>query len=166
MNKVFEEVLRESRLSEMSKEERRDVMKAMSDNFDAQDEPKVGIFWYDKETDELFGVSKVNADDLQFNSNGIKTISALHQSWWQKQKNRAISKGKAPGIFAKDYTLIPRGRIFQQKDGSFQLMCGSWINESVIELVKDEFDLNNVEFEVKIDPHWEIGHGWSEEYEL
>jgi hypothetical protein len=33
-------------------------------------------------------------------------------------------------------------------------------------LVKEEFDLQNVSFEVKVDEHWEIGHGWSEEYEL
>jgi hypothetical protein len=147
----------------MSATERKDVMSSMSDNFEIQDEPQVGIFWYDKEADELFGVSKVHADELQFNSNGLKTIRTLHQAWWQRQKNRAVSKGKNPGIFTKDYTQIPRGRIFQQKDGVFQLMCGSWINEHIVELVKDEFNLQNVSLEVKIDIHWEIGHGWSEE---
>ncbi|MDR2481579.1 MAG: hypothetical protein LBD07_04720 [Spirochaetaceae bacterium] len=166
MGELFEEVIQESHLREMSEEERQNVMKSMTDNFDAQDDPKVGIFWYDQNNDELFGVSKVNADDLQFNNNGLKTISALHKSWWQKQKNRAVSKGKDPGIFAKNYTEIPRGRIFQRKDGVFQLMCGSWMTDHIEELVKDEFDLKNSSVERTIDIHWEIGHGWSEDYQL
>lgn len=34
------------------------------------------------------------------------------------------------------------------------------------ELVKEEFNLQSVPFEIKIDEHWEIVHGWSEEYGL
>jgi hypothetical protein len=151
-------------MDKLSQEERRGVIKTMADTFEAQDDPKVGIFWYDADRDELFGVSKINAGDLRFNGNGLKTISTLHKSWWQKQKNRALSQKKDPGIFAKDYTQIPRGRIFQKKDGPFQLMCGTWMNDHIEELVKDEFDLQNVPFERMIDIHWEIGHGWSEEY--
>ena len=149
----------------MSEQERKIVMKTMSDNIANQDEPKVGIFWYNEDTDELFGINKIEASDLQFNYNGLKTIKTLHKSLWQKEKNKAVSKGKDPGIFIKDYTQVPRGRIFQRKDGIFQLMCGSWINEHIIDLVKEEFDLNTVKIEIKIDEHWEIGHGWSEDYE-
>jgi hypothetical protein len=114
----------------------------------------------------LFGISKIEASELQFNYNGLKTIKTLHKSWWQKQKNKAITTGKDLGILIKDYTQIPRGRIFQRKDGVFQLMCGSWIDDHIIGLVKEEFDLKNIQFEITIDEHWEIGHGWSEEYEL
>ena len=166
MGKLFEAVLQESCLREMPEEERRKVMQSMADNFETQDDPKVGIFWYDSNRDELFGVSKVNAGDLRFNTNGLKTISTLHKSWWQKQKNRAVSKNEDPGIFAKDYTQIPRGIIFQKKDGGFQLMCGSWMNDHIEDLVKDEFDLQNVPLERTIDIHWELGHGWSEDYQL
>jgi hypothetical protein len=150
----------------MTKIDQQNIMQCMADNFDSQDNPKVGIFWYDETNDELFGVSKVNADELQFNSNGLKTMSILHKTWWQKQKNRALSKGKDPGIFLKDYTQIPRGRIFQKKDGVFHMMCGSWINDDIEKLVKDEFDLQTAPFERVVDEHWEIGHGWSEEYGL
>ena len=69
-----------------------------------------------------------------------------------------------PGIFKKDYTQVPWGRIFQRKDGVFQLMCGSWIDDHIVSLVKEEFDLKNVQFEILIDEHWEIGHGWFEDY--
>jgi hypothetical protein len=161
---LFEDDPKEGKVREMSEEERKNIINSMSDNFTSQDDPKVGIFWYLPEKDELFGVSKVNAQELQFNSNGIKTISVLHKSWWQKQKNRLISKKKDPGIFIKDYTDIPRGRVFQRKEGTFQLMCGSWITDDIVEMVKEEFDLQNVPFERIIDEHWEIGHGWSEEY--
>jgi hypothetical protein len=148
----------------MTAMERKIVMETMANNFDNQDDPKVGIFWYDEENDELFGVSKINASELQFNSNGLKTISTLHKSWWKSQQQRAIKKGKVLGIFQNDYTMIPRGRIFQKKDGVFQLMCGSWITDNIENLVKEEFDLQTVQLERVIDIHWEIGHGWSEEY--
>ena len=151
---------------EMSGEEQKAVMKAMSDNFEFQDEPKVGIFWYDERADELFGISKIEASELQFNINGLKTIKTLPKTWWQKQKNKAIFKGEDPGIFEMEYTKIPRGRVFQREDGVFQLMCGSWINDHIEVLVKDEFDLQNVPFEKIVDEHWEIGHGWSEDYGL
>jgi hypothetical protein len=169
-NKSFEacfgEAYKKPHSREMSEEERQSVMKSMSDNFDAQDEPKVGIFWYDAKTDELFGVTKTEADGMQFNQNGLKTVKTLHKTWWQKQKNRIRSKkGEYHSMYEQDYTHIPRGRIFQRADGVFQMMCGSWINEHIEDLVKDEFDLQTVPFERTIDEHWEIDHGWNEDYE-
>ncbi|MDR0442656.1 MAG: hypothetical protein LBH44_04525 [Treponema sp.] len=148
----------------MSASERKDVMASMSENFDKQDEPKLGIFWYSEKNDELFGVTSSYANELPFDSNGRKTVGTLHKTWWKKQQERAKAKGAPLGVFANDYTLLPRGRVFQVKDGHFELMCGSWINEHIVELVKDEFNLQDVPLEVKIDDHWEIGHGWSEEY--
>jgi hypothetical protein len=162
---LFETNSEQMSYREMSEQEREAVMKTMSDNFDYQDEPKVGIFWYNEETDELFGVSKIEASEIQFIS-GLKTIKTLHKTWWAKQQMRAKAKHQKASIFMKDYTQIPRGRVFETKDGLFQLMCGSWINEHIIDLVKEEFDLQNVPFEVKIDEHWEIGHGWYEDFEL
>jgi hypothetical protein len=138
----------------------------MSDNFDFQNEPKVGIFWYDEKSDELFGVTKIEASELQFNNNGLKTVRALHKAWWKRRQMQARAKNQYTSVFMQDYTQIPRGWIFETKDGLFQLMCGSWINEHIVDLVKEEFDLQNAPFEVNVDEHWEIGHGWSEDYEL
>jgi hypothetical protein len=56
-----------------------------------------------------------------------------------------------------DYTQIPRGRVFQKKDGSFQLMCGSWITQEIVDLVEDEFDLQNQIVEVIKDEHGSSG---------
>jgi len=149
----------------MSEQEREAVMKTMSDNFEYQEEPKVGIFWYNDDTDELFGVSKIEASEIQFSQNGLKTIKTLHKAWWTKQNMRAKAKHLNTSVFMKDYTQFKRGRIFETKEGLFQLMCGSWINEHIVNLVKEEFDLQDVPFEVKIDEHWEIGHGWPEDFE-
>jgi hypothetical protein len=148
----------------LSAAERKDVMATMSDNFENQDEPKLGIFWYNKTNDELFGVTASLASEIPFNDREKKTIGILHKTWWKKQQQRAKAKNQIGSIFLKDYTQIPRGRIFQRKDGTFDLMCGSWITDHIVELVKDEFDLWDVPLEVIIDTHWEIGHGWSEEY--
>jgi hypothetical protein len=148
----------------LSASERGVIMSAMSDNFGNQEDPKIGIFWYDETKDELMGVSSTYADEVQFNSNGRKTEKTLHKTWWIKQRERLKSQNRQLGIFAKDYTMIPRGRIFQFNDGHFELMCGNWINDHIIEMVKEEFNLQQVSLTVTIDEHWEIGHGWSEEY--
>ena len=152
------------RLGEMSASERKEVMASMSGNFENQEDPKVGIFWYDEAKDELFGVTAVNAGELSFNAHGIKTIGTLNKAWWKKQQERAKAKKQHTSIFMRDYTQLPRGRVFQRQDGTFELMCGSWINEHIAGLVKDEFYLWQVPLEVIVDIHWEIGHGWSEEY--
>ena len=149
---------------EMSVAERNEVMSSMKDNLENQEEPRVGIFWYDEANDELFGVSSAGAVELSFDDHGRKTVRMLHKTWWKKQQERAKAKKELTSVYMKDYTLVPRGRIFQRKDGTFELMCGSWINENIVNLVRDEFNLQSVPLEVKIDIHWEIGHGWSEEF--
>ena len=149
---------------QMSAAERKTVMASMSDNFKNQEDPKVGIFWYDETSDELFGITASYANELPFNDHGNKTVTTLHKTWWKRQQEKAKAKNQTGSVFLKDYTQVPRGRIFQRKDGTFELMCGSWINEHIVDIVKDEFNLQNVPLEVIIDSHWEIGHGWSEEY--
>ena len=152
------------RIKKLSAAERKEVIASMSGNLENQEGPKVGIFWYDETGDELFGVTAAYVGELPFNDHRKKTVGTLHKSWWKKQQERAKAKNQFASIFLKDYTLIPRGRIFQRDNGTFELMCGSWINEHIIELVKDEFNLTNVPLEVIVDSHWEIGQGWDEEY--
>ena len=151
----------------MSTEERYDMMKLMKDNFAFQEEPKLGIFWYDENEDVLFGVVKIEAIDVPFASkfDDRKTIRSLHKSWWVKQKMRYLAGKEKNQIYANDYTKIPRGRIFQRKsDNAFEIMCGSWMTEHIMELVIEEFDLQAQKVEKVIDEHWEIGHGWSGDF--
>ena len=140
------------------------AMEAMIDNMDSQNNPRVGSFWYDVENDMLFGVESQYAEDRpfyhsnQFNAD-IKTGRALHQDTWKRQAK--IGRDKR---FSGDYTLVPRGRVFEVKDKGFVVYTGDWINDypQVKDLIKAEFELpENTEF-VK-DVHWDIGHGWGNE---
>lgn len=145
------------------------LMKGFMDN----GKPKVGIFWYNYNDNILFGVEKGDAE-LYTNQGNQITYPKLHKTYWQKQHFRAVKKGDTGSIFYKEhnYTLIPRGRIFLEDD-IFYVNVGSWINGQINgqncidkyklrELIIDEFNLPD-NFVFRIDYHWDIGHGWSEE---
>ena len=147
-----------------------DLMKGFMDN----GKPKVGIFWYDYINNVLFGVEKGDAE-LFTNQGNIVTYPKLHKTYWQKQHHRAVVKGETDSIFYAEhnYTLIPRGRIFLE-NGMFYVNVGSWINglvnnqqcidkDKLRELLIDEFNLPE-DFIFRIDHHWDIGQGWSEEW--
>lgn len=138
------------------------MINAMYDSMDSQEDPQVGIFWYDVVNDELFGVVSEPAEDAkeyisEFGSH-TRTGKRLHKDIWKKE----YFKGKDKR-FQGDYTKIPRGRVFQIDD-KFVVMVGDWVDEypQVKDEVLYEFQLpKNTEF--RKDIHWNIGHGWSEE---
>lgn len=145
------------------------LMKGFMDN----EAPKVGIFWYNYADNTLFGVEKGDAE-LYTDQGNIITYPKLHKTYWQKQHHRAVAKNEINSIFYKEhnYTLIPRGRIFLEGD-IFYVNVGSWINgevngqncidkDKLRELIIDEFNLPD-DFIFRVDYHWDIGHGWSEE---
>jgi hypothetical protein len=150
-----------------------DLIQTMAQYFD-NNKPKVGIFWYDYVNNSLFGVSKQDAE-LCKEKKGNGTIHKLHKTFWQKQHFRAVKNNQKDSIFyiEKNYTLIPRGRIFVRPDGAIFVTVGHWLYESIDgkykinqqnfrDLLIDEFNLPD-DFEFVIDNHWDIGHGWSEE---
>ena len=158
--KITEEQCKKARVREMSKDERKMAIDTMSDNFDIQNNPEVGIFWYDEAEDELFGVNKAFASELQFNANGYKNLGILHKDWWKKQQEKMLRKKKPMGILGQDYTSVPRGRIWEKKtdkDAIFQMMCGKWIEdygrEHIEYIVREEFNLQSVPFEIVVDTH-------------
>jgi hypothetical protein len=153
----------ESACGTLDVQERKDIMDLMRSFMDSQDEPKVGIFWYDDEAEELFGITKSEASIQPANSKGNKTVRTLHKNWWKKQEMRDRAKGLTDSAYYTDYTLTPRGRVFQNADGSFRIMCGTWMTDSIKNLIIDEFDLQGQIVNVVQDVHWEIGNGWDEE---
>ena len=144
----------------------------MSQDLENQNEGKVGPFWYDPINKELYGERPVIAKSLswrksdQFGSE-IRTGMDLHQTIWNRQYQKLIhgssSADKRFGI--KDYTKAPRGRVFEFKDSGYKIYVGDWIDNypEAIEIIKDEFDLP-ANTEVIKDEHWNIGHGWSQEF--
>lgn len=138
----------------------------MADNAELQDEPYVGIFWYDVNNQELFGVYQVPADEAEYKSrpglfaNRAKTCRPLHEKIWRKARYK---KNPDPR-FNRDYTQVPRGRVFEVENEGFVVYVGSWIKEypEAKDLIIDEFELPEDNTKFKIDTHWDLGHGWSE----
>jgi len=147
----------------MPEEKRNEIIEDMR-KLDNNHSPQLGIFWYNPEADELFGVNATDSDIIPFSANGRKTYRKLHKDIWQREFHKATAKGKQP-IFTGDYTQPPRGRIFQYEDGHFEIMVGDWIDEypNVVDLIMLEFDLPKDNTIVVKDSHWNIGHGWSDE---
>ena len=138
----------------------------MTENIKHQDDGEVGIFWYDAENDDLFGVRSANVNDVPFyksnlfNGKEVKTCRPLQYKVWEKEYYR----GKVTR-FQGDYTLVPRGRIFFVKDEGFVVVVGDWIDEypQAKATILYEFNLpDNTEF--RVDEHWNLGHGWSDKF--
>lgn len=135
----------------------RDVM---ASNLDHQDDPYVGIFWYDVNEEELFGtvlaeLESCPAYQSKLFNKPVRTCRTLHQSAWKKPHY----KGK-DARYKGEYTLTPRGRVFYIEDEGFVVVTGSWIDnhpEAKFEIIS-EFNLPAETNFVK-DVHWDIGHG-------
>lgn len=147
----------------MHDEENQDLIYAMAENLDCQDDSYVGIFWYDVNKNELFGVNYTLAKDAAVYTTSsygkeVRTTGILHEKVWNKEFHR-----KRDSRFSGDYTKIPRGRVFQI-DGEYVIMTGSWISEypQAKSLILDEFQLPD-DAKFRTDIHWELGHGWSQE---
>lgn len=130
------------------------------------EDPKVGIFWYNPQRNELFGVVALSLDDPEVTKSGNgKTCKILHKKKWAIEYRKLKFKEKKENTFPYigAYEDKPRGRVFY-KDNKFIITVGSWINDDenyrAIDLVEDVFDLTNEDTEIVIDSHWEIGTGW------
>jgi hypothetical protein len=118
----------------------------------------VGIFWYDKFSNTLFGVRKQEVITLTQGTTYLKT----HEQIWAKELNKAKGQNKV-SKFRGDYRWVPRGRVFYYKsENQFKIGVGSWIEDypKVKELVIKEFELENTDYYFEIEHHWELGQGW------
>jgi len=149
----------------MTAKERKEVIDTMRPALDHESDPKVGIFWYDPDIKELFGVVKSPASLLQFNAVWKKTAPVLHKHQWEAERKTAQRYGGAQ-FFEQDYTAVPRGRVFEYKHTGFKVFTGSWIlhHPEATSLILSEFSLESVHVEWVRDEHWDIGRGWSEEF--
>lgn len=129
------------------------------------DDPNVGIFWYDPEEDELFGVYPTLASDMNFFYSNIfnaevRTCRLMHYALWQRECNRGKDKRFQEAI---PFFKYPRGRIFEVKNRGFVACVGSWMNQfpQAKQMIIDEFQLpNNTEFLINV--HLGLGHNWSD----
>ena len=127
--------------------------------------PCVGIFWYDAEEHNFFGVCKQELTPKMVEDaaeKGLPFINypKLYRQIWAKEYFRAKVKHEETK-FKGDYTQIPRGRVAWNID-KFIVLVGHWadpIQDELTELLEQEFSLPYFEF--VYDEHWDLGHGWS-----
>ena len=72
---------------------RENLIKSMADNmeYSSVEHPQIGIFWYDSDKQELFGVNKTDAEDVNFvhgYDGDIKQYKYLHKDIWAKEFRR------------------------------------------------------------------------------
>ena len=117
-------------------------------SFDEQ-MPCIGIFWYDPQEHNFFGVHK-------------KEITP-----------RMVEEAAEKGIHYIDYStpsLLPQPSDIKQSVcgrvawnvNKFIVLVGKWaepIQAELTELLEQEFSLPYFEF--VYDHHWDLGHGWS-----
>jgi hypothetical protein len=133
-----------------------EIMEHMRSFNTSEDTPLVGFFWYDIKNNELFGVQSIDADQTPYYK-GKKTLQKTHKKYWQKEVHRSSKDPRIKG----DYTMTPRGRVYQLQDKTFVVYVGRWIDkyqDKIEDLIKEEFNIDKFEF--VIDSHWDIGQGW------
>lgn len=159
------DALKRIRLESYTEQEEQSVMNQMMANRGKDSEPKVGIFWYNRATNQLFGVvshrisdyGKANASD------GRITCSEMHEDVWKKEYRIQRYQHGGQGPFIGAYQDKPRGRIFyHMDDGSYEVAVGKWIEEypQAYELILKEFNLPPENTKVKYAIHWDIGQSW------
>lgn len=141
------------------------IIRQMEANRGHGNDPKVGLFWYNADWNELFGIvshpvrdyTKANASD------GRITCSVLHEDVWKKEYNRQKHHGDGSGPFIGPYENKPRGRIFYLPDQDrYEVATGHWIDEypQAKALILEEFDLPADKTSFQYALHWDIGHTW------
>jgi len=127
---------------------------------------EVGLFWYNPTDDELFEVHSIPVTSLKKDE---FTFPKLHKDIWSKLHYRARDRKKKglsyEPVYLADYTRVPRGRVFF-KNEKFYVFVGSWITPKIKKMIIKLFNLQKCEVIIKIDKHWELGHGWSSEQDI
>ena len=127
-------------MTTLTKSEKEAIMADMK-SFD-EPMPAVGIFWYDPEEHDFFGVYK-------------KELTP-------KMVEDAADKGiKVINLDEPDHSQLTRGRVSWSVD-HFVVFVGQWakdIEDELTALLEKYFALPYFEF--RYDEHWDLGHGWS-----
>lgn len=154
-------------VNQFSAEELDNAMRLMESNRGKDNEPKVGIFWYSPQRNDLFGVRSHRVSDYVKPNAGSEfgtiSCSEMHEDVWKKEFHRQKYKNGGIGPYSGAYEMTPRGRIFYDPQTEvFTIAVGSWIEQypQAIPLIVEEFNLKDTKHEVKTAHHWDIGQRW------
>lgn len=130
----------DSNMTTLTHSEKEAIMKDMK-SFD-EPMPAVGIFWYDPEEHDFFGVYKKELTPKMVEDAAEKGIRVIN---YEEPDHRQKTCGRV--AWAVDH---------------FVVFVGQWakdIEEELTALLEKYFALPYFEF--KYDEHWDLGHGWS-----
>lgn len=152
-------------LQSFSEDEYASVMALMSANRGKDNEPKVGIFWYNRAKNELFGVvsHKVSDYSRANASDGRITCSEMHEDIWKREFRKQKYHGNGEGPFVGAYQDKPRGRVFYNMDtDTYEVAVGKWLEDypQAYDLILEEFNLPKEKTAPKYAIHWDIGMSW------
>ena len=117
--------------------------------FMIEENPSVGIFWYDFASHSLFGVRKQEVTPSQIETAACEGLPFIiypetNEEVWQQEK------------FPGDYVRTPRGRVSWVVN-RFVVLVGSWarpIEDELTVLLQAEFSLPSLE--LVFDEHWDV----------
>lgn len=152
-------------MGEFSEEDYASVLALMAANRGKDSEPKVGLFWYNRANNTLFGVvshrlsdyTKANASD------GRITCSEMHEDVWKKEYRKQKYQNNGQGPYIGAYQDKPRGRVFYNiETDTFEVAVGKWLEEfpQAYQLVLEEFNLPSDRTKPMYAIHWDIGMSW------
>lgn len=153
------------KVTEFSKEQYAEAMATMAANRGQDEQPKVGLFWYNRAKKELFGVvARKTSDFTKANARGgLVTCTEMHEDIWKKGFRKQKYQGDGTGPYIGAYENKPRGRIFYSPAADeYIIAVGRWINENpeAVSLIMEEFNLPSDKTVVQIADHWDIGQKW------
>lgn len=120
--------------------------------------PKIGIFWFDEDSESLFEVH-TRAFDPDRVVNGLLLYTKTHEFWWEKA--RSASCNRSSSLHSKCFNEVPRGRVTFDDD-CFIVNIGSWYEpykDILRALIVEEFAIP-ADFEFVVDESLELGHGF------
>lgn len=152
-------------LQSFSEDEYASVMSLMSANRGKDDEPKVGIFWYNRAKNELFGVVSHKIGDYSHAnaSGGRITCSEMYEDVWKREFRKQKYHGGGDGPYVGAYQDKPRGRVFYNVNAdTYEVAVGKWLEEypQAYDLILEEFNLPKEKTSPKYAVHWDIGMSW------
>lgn len=155
----------EEPVGNVSDEDIKNMMEVMRANMETQDNPKVGIFWYQMVGKRLFGVIAVDKDSIKKPNvgGGLITCNELHKDVWKKKYHQQKYKNNGQGPYVGDYKDHARGRVFYNPStDEYVITVGSWIDEcpEAKDAIVEEFNLTKTNYRFEKNIHWEIGNGW------
>ncbi len=125
----------------------------------------MGIFWYNRANNELFGVvsHKVSDYSRANASDGRITCSEMHEDVWKREFRKQKYHGNGAGLFVGAYQDKPRGRVFYNiNTDTYEVAVGKWLEEypQAYDLILEEFNLPKEKTSAKYAIHWDIGMSW------